>query len=369
MGKRRTVARHEGTSFRPFGDACIPERLPFGELCLRQGHAGGLAPDGDVIRDPLRRAHHSGRDAFFAPVGFLLLAPPFGPFGVGEVEPGPSALDPVGSTLDAVMALGAGGFRRDVHGGRVGRDEGSLKGVLVFVSYVLYKQGKGTARGAAAIAARASGRARVPALAKDHLPRSPGNALRAASPVPPASPARAAASGCSADQALSSSPPALPRSCLPCAAWSLLRDRLTRAPCGGGERPSVLRSAKSVWPRLCGRDWVTPYPLSETGCESDANAIRKRPGNSRLVRTAFVSPSHGVRAVPFGLLRGLPGFFGIGPVKGGQDALARWAMSMSSTVPRMRCCCCLGSPETSSKTRCSLGARPGFALDCSTPKS
>lgn len=43
-------------------------------------------------------------------------------------------------------------------------------------------------------------------------------------------------------QALSSSFPALPRSCLTCAAWSLLRDRLTPTPCDGQESLSFLRS-------------------------------------------------------------------------------------------------------------------------------
>jgi hypothetical protein len=47
--------------------------------------------------------------------------------------------------------------------------------------------------------------------------------------------ARAAASGRLWHQALSSSLPALPRSCLACAAWSLLRERLTpRPPAAGG---------------------------------------------------------------------------------------------------------------------------------------
>lgn len=46
--------------------------------------------------------------------------------------------------------------------------------------------------------------------------------------------ARAAASGRSWHQALSSSLPALPRSCLACAAWSLLRERLTPRPPAAG---------------------------------------------------------------------------------------------------------------------------------------
>jgi hypothetical protein len=53
-----------------------------------------------------------------------------------------------------------------------------------------------------------------------------------------ASLARAAACG-PGHQTLSSSLPARPRSCLTCAAWSLLRDCWTPAPCGGEEHLSV----------------------------------------------------------------------------------------------------------------------------------
>lgn len=55
--------------------------------------------------------------------------------------------------------------------------------------------------------------------------------------------ARGAACGCDR-QALSSSLPALPRSCLACAAWSFLRDRWTPAPCAGRGWLWVLRSQK-----------------------------------------------------------------------------------------------------------------------------
>ena len=68
--------------------------------------------------------------------------------------------------------------------------------------------------------------------------RSFGNALRERLPCRRRSLARAAASGRYWHQALSSSLPALPRSCLACAAWSFLRERLTPRPpaAGGGYR-------------------------------------------------------------------------------------------------------------------------------------
>ena len=75
----------------------------------------------------------------------------------------------------------------------------------------------------------------------NHHPDRPGKRASGTAFVSSASPARAAACGC-VRQALSSSLPALPRSCLTCAAWSLLRDRLTPAPSGGEEPVSVLRS-------------------------------------------------------------------------------------------------------------------------------
>lgn len=72
-----------------------------------------------------------------------------------------------------------------------------------------------------------------------------GNALRERLPCRRSVLARAAASGRSWRQALSSSLPALPRSCLACAAWSFLRERLTpRPPAAGGDYRFGLRQNK-----------------------------------------------------------------------------------------------------------------------------
>jgi len=91
--------------------------------------------------------------------------------------------------------------------------------------------------------------------------RSLGNALRERRSCWRSRLARAAASGRLWHQALSSSLPALPRSCLACAAWSFLRERLTpRPPAAGGNyrfgfRQNKLgelvgRAAGGVW-RAC----------------------------------------------------------------------------------------------------------------------
>lgn len=100
-----------------------PERaFPHCELPRRQRLARPLAPNAAIFLIPallmqsvgallplFPGQNRLGRDAVPAPPGLLLLAAAFGPFGVGEVEPGSPALDPVGGPLDAVMALGAVG--------------------------------------------------------------------------------------------------------------------------------------------------------------------------------------------------------------------------------------------------------------------
>ena len=141
----RNVASGQLRGLMPFGlsDAfqhlCIPQRLSFGKFLWRERFAGRLAPDLDIVLRPIlpapfRWVRFLWLDAVSPPPSLLLLASSLGPFVVGEVEPGPPAFDPVGGALDAVMALGAGGFGRDVHGGRMGRGKGSLKGVFVSVN-------------------------------------------------------------------------------------------------------------------------------------------------------------------------------------------------------------------------------------------
>ena len=153
--------RLESPSSPPVGDPGIPHRLPLGELLRRKRRAGRFAPDIEKCLSPVRPASRGrprsfglGRDALPAAVFLLLCAASFGALFVGEVEPGPPALDPVGSALVAVMALGAGSFGRDVHGGSLPCGESAAKGVFVVVSYGFIKRGKGGMPGAAAIAAR-----------------------------------------------------------------------------------------------------------------------------------------------------------------------------------------------------------------------
>lgn len=126
---RRMVFEHSG----------VPDGFTLGELLRGERLAGSLAPDVEILLCPTLpalpgRTDVLGRDAVPAPPGFLLLASALLALLVGEIEPGPPAPDPVDGSLVAMMALGAGDFGRDVYGGSMGRGEGSLKGVLVFVN-------------------------------------------------------------------------------------------------------------------------------------------------------------------------------------------------------------------------------------------
>lgn len=76
----------------------------------------------------------SGLDTVPAAIGLLLFAAVFDPLLGAEIETGPSALGPMGGTLDPVLALGAGDFGRNVHPCRItGWEKASSRGFLSFV--------------------------------------------------------------------------------------------------------------------------------------------------------------------------------------------------------------------------------------------
>ncbi len=188
-----------------------------------------------------------GHDAVPAPVGLVLFASPLGALLVGQVEPGTPALDPVCGTLGPVFPLRPRHLNRDVHLGNITHKKNMPRGFLSFVSYGFNKQAKGEP-GAAAVAARA----RHPRVAwnPENSNRIPGTALP---------PAVAGIKRC-------------PRRfrrfrvrCLTCAAWSLLRDRLTPTPSGGQEPVSVLRSQNPVETGLAAKEKISPWlPVQET---------------------------------------------------------------------------------------------------------
>ncbi|MBB5351958.1 hypothetical protein HNR46_002197 [Haloferula luteola] len=90
----------------------------------------------------------AGLDALAASVGFALFAAGFGERFVGEIELRSPSFHAVGGSLDPMMALGTGGFGRDVHG--------ACWNVLRTLPYVLLNKEMG-ALGAAVIGIAAPG--------------------------------------------------------------------------------------------------------------------------------------------------------------------------------------------------------------------